>query len=295
MRMKTVPSFFDRADELRRQFEAQVGPSRNTEGTRFVWDYWHIPGQYTYLRTPALGVVAPTLLAAFTEELRSWGKRNLGATRVTVPWLSYYIEGCRQELHTDVIQGTWSYVYSLTSWDDREFTGGETLLGDPRLLDYWDHFDPERSSEARHLVERVPARFDQLCVFDSRLPHGVGIVEGTRDPLKARVALHGWFHPAEPVSDGPLDLDDAESTLADLQAQWAAENTRVGPFYGESAWQLVVDQHGRVTDIDLLVDNLVPGRRGADPEELLAAAEAFIRKSRFPPSAGSSQVLLPLR
>ena len=293
--MKTVPSFFDRAGDLRRQFEAQVGPSRDTEGSRFVWDYWHVPGQYTYFRTPALGVVAPSLLAAFTESLRTWGKQYLGATRVTVPWLSYYIEGCRQRLHTDVVQGTWSYVYSLTPWNGREFTGGETLLANDRILDYWGHFEHEHSSEARHLIERIPAQFNQLCIFDSRLPHGVGVVEGTRDPLKARVALHGWFHPPELTSDGPLDLDQAESALDALETRWVAENARLGPFFGETVWRLVVDQYGHVSNIDLVVDNLVAARGGADPSELRAATEAFISEAGFPPSSGQSTVILPLR
>jgi len=295
MRMTTVPSFFDRAGELRRHFEERVGPSRDTEGTRFVWDYWHIPGQYTYFRTPALGVIPPSLLAGFTEALRVWGKEHLGAARVTIPWLSYYIEGCRQELHTDVVQGTWSYVYSLTPWDDRQFTGGETLLAADRLLDYWGQFEPEQSSESRHLVERIPARFDQLCIFDSRLPHGVGIVEGTRDPLQARVALHGWYHPPELASDGPLDLQGAEPAISTIQAHWDEGSARFGPFFGEAVWRLVVDENGRVSDVHPVVDNLVQSSAGSDRPALLSSVEEFIRKVRFPSAAGPSTVLIPLR
>lgn len=289
-----MPSFFDRSQELRGHFEDRVGPSRDTEGTRFVWDYWHIPGQFTYFRTPALGVIPPSLLAQFTGALRTWGREHLGATRVTVPWLSYYIEGCRQELHTDVVQGTWSYVYSLTPWDDRPFTGGETLLAGERLLDYWGNFDPAHSTETRDLVERIPALFDQLCVFDSRLPHGVEIVEGTQDPLRARVALHGWFQPPEPVSDGPLDIRDAEPTLSALRERWSEANARLGPFFGEAVWRVEVDRGGHVSRVQPVVDNLTAARWDGDPAELLAAGDAFIRDAAFPPSDGSSTVLLPL-
>ena len=275
VRMLTAPDFFDRAGKLRRHFEELVGPSRNTEDSRFVWDYWHIPGQFTYFRTPALGAVPPTLLAHFTEALRIWGKEHLGATRVTVPWLSYYIEGCRQELHTDVEQGTWSYVYSLTPWEKRQFTGGETLLAGEHLLDYWGRFDPEHSREAPHLIERIPARFDQLCVFDSHLPHGVEIVEGTRDPLQARVALHGWFRPAEPVVDGPLSLEEAEPVLTSIGKRWREENSRLGPFFGEGVWRLLVEEDGQVVDVKLVVDNLMPSRGGTDSSLLRTATETL--------------------
>jgi Rps23 Pro-64 3,4-dihydroxylase Tpa1-like proline 4-hydroxylase len=78
-------------------------------------------------------------------------------------------------------------------------------VASPLLLDCWATFDPERSTEGGELIERIPARFDQLTVFDSRLPHGVAVVEGTRDPLEARVALHGWFHDPEPRIDGGPD------------------------------------------------------------------------------------------
>jgi hypothetical protein len=169
-----------------------VAPDRVAGSERFIWDYWHIPQQYTYFRTIALNAISPALLGQFTEALRAWGRAHLGTDRITLPWLSFYIERCRQEFHSDVVQGMWSYVYSLTPWDDRHFTGGETLLGSPLLLDYWPTFDPSHSTESRTLVEQIPARFDQLTVFDSRLPHGVAVVEGTRDPVQARVALHGW-------------------------------------------------------------------------------------------------------
>ncbi len=68
-----------------------------------MWDYWHVPDQYTYFRTPALSVIPPSLLAKFTSALRSWGLTHLGTDRVPIPWLSFYVEGCRQELHSDVV------------------------------------------------------------------------------------------------------------------------------------------------------------------------------------------------
>ena len=42
-----------------------------------------------------------------------------------------------QELHTDADNGPFSFTLSLTRWDGRRFTGGETVLLAPRVLDYW--------------------------------------------------------------------------------------------------------------------------------------------------------------
>ena len=51
-------------------------------------------------------------------------------------------------------------------------------------------------------VSLVQPRFNRLTVFDGRYPHGVRPVEGTRDPLKARLVLHGWFTEPTPFFDG---------------------------------------------------------------------------------------------
>lgn len=48
----------------------------------------------------------------------------------------------------------------------------------------------------------VPPLFNRLTVFDPRYPHGVRAVEGTRDPMKARLVLHGWFTEPTPFFDG---------------------------------------------------------------------------------------------
>lgn len=43
-------------------------------------------------------------------------------------------------------------------------------------------FDSNKGLEFKDLVETHAPRFNQLTVFDPRLPHGVRRVEGTRDP-----------------------------------------------------------------------------------------------------------------
>lgn len=41
------------ASSLRATFDARHADPRSLGAERFVWDYWHMPGQYRQLRTPA--------------------------------------------------------------------------------------------------------------------------------------------------------------------------------------------------------------------------------------------------
>ena len=126
-----VDRFAPQAQALRAVFDERFADPRRTNGDRFVWDYWHVPGQYTALRTPAYHYFPKPIYEAFHNHLVWWGRRNLGCHDVSPPWLSCYIEGCRQELHGDVPHGPWAFVFSLTPWQRRQFRGGETLmLGD---------------------------------------------------------------------------------------------------------------------------------------------------------------------
>ena len=119
---------------------------------------------------------------------RGLPRDELGCAGVTPVWLSCYVEGMRQELHADVPHGPWAFVLSLTRWDERTWTGGETLILKPSTLDYWSSFDADATVERESLVELVQPRFNRLTVFDPRLPHGVPVVEGVRDPSQGRLS-----------------------------------------------------------------------------------------------------------
>ena len=111
----------------------------------------------------------------------SWARETLGMGYVTWPYLSLYVDGCRQDLHND-FGGRFGYVYSLT-WDERKTIGGETIV----LYD-GDLFRNNMTSSAAgwNLYEMIPPRFNRLVVFDDRMPHGVQRVEGAMDPLEGR-------------------------------------------------------------------------------------------------------------
>ena len=48
-----VDGFAPEARTLRASFDERFAEPRKANRDRFVWDYWHVPGQYTALRTPA--------------------------------------------------------------------------------------------------------------------------------------------------------------------------------------------------------------------------------------------------
>ena len=67
----------------------------------------------------------------------------------------------QQQLHTDSPHGPFAFVFSLTDWDNRTFTGGETMLLQPQILDYWRHYDAKKGLESKSLFELVEPKFNR--------------------------------------------------------------------------------------------------------------------------------------
>ena len=49
--LRTVDGFLANAEELRGTFDENFEDPRQAHPQRFVWDYWHVPDQYTLHRT----------------------------------------------------------------------------------------------------------------------------------------------------------------------------------------------------------------------------------------------------
>src|SRR6478672_2793958 len=174
-----VDKFAPEGSELRETFDERFAEPRSTRGDRFVWDWWHVPGQYTALRTPAWTYFPKKTYEAFHRRLVAWGRATLGCHDISPPWLSCYVDGCRQELHGDLPHGPWAFVFSLTR--GRAFAGGQTLLLRDEVLDFWHDFRSTRGVEQGELVRAIEPKFGRLVAFDPRIPHGVRTVSGTRD------------------------------------------------------------------------------------------------------------------
>jgi hypothetical protein len=287
-----VDDFAPEARTLRGAFDDRFADPRSTRGDRFVWDWWHVPGQYTALRTPAWTYFPRKTYEAWHRRLVTWGRETLGCHDISPPWLSCYVDGCRQELHGDLPHGPWAFVYSLTHWRGRAFRGGETLLLRDEVLDFWHDFRSTRAIEEPELVRAVEPRFGRLTVFDPRIPHGVRPVTGTRDPREGRLVIHGWFVQPRPFIRGPLRPRELTARTDDLGA--TLEGTQV-PLAGMLALAFDVDRGGRARRVRVLSDTTrvsvsdEPARK-----RLVRKLRQIVAAWKFSKQRAPSQVTLPL-
>ncbi|GBF89879.1 oxoglutarate iron-dependent dioxygenase [Raphidocelis subcapitata] len=294
------PGFSDAASDLRAVFDERFGDPRKPLREHFLWHYWYVENQYTLHRTQAAAYFPKALYKRLESDLIAYGERVLGCRAITPVWMSYYVDGCAQELHCDSFHGPFAFVLSLTHWEERAFTGGETMILKPATLDFWSGFQPGRGLELGDLVELVPPRFNQLTLFDPRLPHGVRPVHGTRDPMKSRLVLHGWFTEPSPFIEGGLEPEAAVEALNEALDAIFEEFEALPAVLGTLTVRIDVrGADGGVDGVAFLADTLVvrPGQVITDDEgEPLpdSAARAAVQHAvrdglaaaRFPACAG---------
>ncbi len=280
---------------MRRHFEARLSEPRAARADRFVWDYWHVPGQYTHLRTPAYHYFPRPLYERFHARLVRFGRRVLGCHDVSPPWLSCYVEGCGQELHGDLPHGQWAFVFSLTRWRGRTFEGGETLLLRPEVLDWWRGFQSLRSVEEGEVLRAVPPQWNRLLVFDPRIPHGVRRVSGTHDPRQGRLVVHGWFVQPRPFVEGSLEAGEVERALAPLHEAMGQSLSTGLLMAGLLSLRLRVAPSGKVSSVAVLCDTTrAPGEHEPARRQLVAAARRAAGRLELPKRRRGSTVTLPL-
>lgn len=270
---------------------------RSTRGDRFVWDYWHVPGQYTHLRTPAWEYFPRALFRTFQERLAAWGRRNLGCRGLSPLWLSNYVEGCRQEWHADVPHGPWAFVFSLSVGHGRAFRGGETKLLRPETLRYWDTFSAAGGGERERagVVKLVAPRFNRLTVFDPRVPHGVTEVKGTQDPREGRLVLHGWFSDPSPFAEGALTNAQVRRPVNEALLGVRAMVNELGELHGTAAFRLRVSAAGKVSGVAALANSVVSLAGDKQAENLFPrAAAAYFKGLEFPRARGNTEITLPI-
>ena len=290
-----IDRFAPEAKALRAHFEERFENPRETRDDRFVWDLWHVPGQYTALRTPAYLYFPKKTYDAFHQRLVWWGRRVLGCHDVSPPWMSCYVNGCEQRLHGDLPHGQWAFVFSLTPWERRTFRGGETLLLRDDVLDFWSSFQSVRSQEEPELVEAIEPRFNRLTVFDPRLPHGVRRVDGSMDPREGRLVIHGWFVQPRPFVEGPLktsELADGIGQVTDAIAPTLEAGLSIA---GLLSIGFEVSAGGAVRRVRLLSDTTrVLGPEEPHRKSLIRLITRTVRQLRFPGQKTGSSVTLPL-
>ena len=151
------------------------------------WDYWYMPNVYCYLRTDPTKVLGNDLVADFLRSLNALCHSELNGVMPLSPWMSVHLDGMRHEIHNDSCNGIYAYVYSLTQ-DINAFTGGETCVAREQVFDA---LEPRRFNAWHGYFEVIPPLYNQLTLFDDRLPHMVPVVQGSMNPLKGRLCLTG--------------------------------------------------------------------------------------------------------
>jgi hypothetical protein len=245
--------------EMRADVDAHFGnPGQHQASTHQVWNYWHVPGSYTYLRTTPEKVIERTKVQAFVEALGNWAALNLGLAGITWPYLSLYVPGCVQGLHNDSTNGRLGYVYSLTR-NERQTIGGETVLMHDRDL-FRSSLD--KPAAGTGLFDLVEPRFNRLTFFDDRIPHAVQRVDGSMDPVEGRFVLHGHISEAGVVVQGPLPAQGIQAAV-----DQALEEVRGGvapTVHGPFVLQLEIARTGEVQRLRPIFDRLA----SADSENL---------------------------
>jgi hypothetical protein len=259
-----------------------------------VWNYWHVPGLYTYLRTSPEEVLPRALIERFLSKLRAVSLFRYGLGHIAWPYLSLYVAGCRQGLHNDSRNGRLGYVYSLTRWDERKFLGGETLIFKGQ-----DYFRSPAISEANAglgLYELIPARFNRLLLIDDCLLHAVPRIEGSMAPQEGRVVPHGHVSEGPVAVTGSIGQEDAAAAVERARPPLDALVEHAGAgLAGLVTVRLTLDREGGVVKDEVLFDRLLPTRAGhASPEAAIAAIRTRLRALDFPAAGGSSLVTIPM-
>lgn len=292
--LHVVDTFAPEAAALRKHFDERFAEPRSATAGRFVWDYWHVPGQYTALRTPAWTYFPSEIYQRFHRRLVEWGRRTLGCHDVSPPWMSCYVDGCVQHLHGDLPHGPWAFVLSLTPWKQRVFRGGETLMLRDEVLDFWSDFVSIRSVEEPEILRAIEPEFNRLVVFDPRIPHGVREVRGTHDPRHGRLVIHGWFVQPRPFIDGPLPSRQLASRTASLEPVVSRELGAGLALSGLLSVRVKVSVSGRVTAVDVLSDTTrVPRADEKHRVKLVRAMIAAMRAWSFPAQKAASSATIP--
>lgn len=288
--------FCDFAEDMRAAFDAHFAdPYAIVPAQHFVWNYWHVPGRYTYLRAELPTIVGRDLGDRFMKHLTTWSLLRYGL-KPRLPWLSLYINGCEQQLHNDADNGRLAYVFSLTRWDQRRFSGGETLLLRRQA------FDGERQTKPAYfsdLMDAVPANFNWLVLFDDRLPHGVSRVSGTMAPREGRLVVHGHLFDVEPLLIGVLPQDALSAAGPELTRDFDRIAAEAGTdLHGVVTFRADIAKTGAASGVRVLADLVWVLRPEGEAKKRAAIAKAMARLETIgplPQAPGPSILIAALR
>ncbi|HEV2865977.1 MAG TPA: hypothetical protein VGX37_05640 [Allosphingosinicella sp.] len=278
------------AREMRDAIDRHFAEPYKQKAEHQVWNYWYVPDMYTFLRTSPDKVLGRDLLERFYRALTTWAWNVLGLGNVTYPFLSLYVNGCSQSIHNDATNGRFGYVYSLTR-NQRDTRGGETIVfheGDlfrSRLR--------TMTGGRGGLYEMIEPAFNRLAIFDDRMPHGVNRIEGSMDPVHARIVLHGHISETGPAVQGPLPPHEVGAAVEGAANEALSGFDMATDPHGPVVVRISILPNGDVAQARLVLDRLAfPD--GTSTEGMAEAVVEAVKKLRFPEAAEPSEAVVPV-
>jgi hypothetical protein len=290
-----VDNFLADTRPLRAAFDARFGERVPPfDPSRFSWEYWHVPGQFAQHRAPARDVFPADALAAFEARLLAWSRSTLGLGALGGPlWVSFLLHGDYQGLHRDTPNGTFAFTFGLSRPGRARFSGGETLLARPELLDYWRRGGARAETSAEPLFEAIAPRLNRLVAFDARIPHAVRALEGPRDPRDGRVAIQGWVQADGCVVEADARAKDEVDAAVERALGRVAARAVAGAA-GLLAVALDVAASGAVRRASVRADTLVrTGDSASAPERARFAVVDRLSEVRLPAARRATSIVVP--
>lgn len=316
---------FETATLARTELEEILGNPREPSEKRFVWDPWFvncgqgrkgqeaplpgdfddweaIPGerqatssqvQYSMTRAQCNTVFSEDVYNVLVDDITALG-RSIGCAAITPPWISLYGDSQMQNFHIDPTQGSMAWTLSLSVGYGSTFTGGETTLLTPGVMDFWRDYDGSVGKEAPSLIRFLPPTFARFTAFDPRVPHLVQKVSASGvGPLEARIMVHGWFAEPEIVWFGEeLEENEEAGKVLNDALEGIMEtlgSSEVGRVIGFLSVKLSVSANGEVDDIEAVCDTL-----RADPADF-AGVVGYDQEGREVMEDSTSDVRLTVR
>ncbi|HEU4404281.1 MAG TPA: hypothetical protein VFS43_03180 [Polyangiaceae bacterium] len=291
-----VDHFFAGAARLRAAYDARSRRRAPPAPDPAVWEYWHVPGQFSHHRTPARAFFPPDVFGAFERRLVAWASSSLGLSRLEEPpWLSFFLDGEYQGIHRDTANGAFAFTYGLSRPATPAFTGGETLLARPELLAYWRHGAHRAERGHDPLFDEIANRYDRLLAFDSRLPHAVRRVEGPRDPRRARVAVQGWLSAAGCVCPDGLEAAELGALVNDALASASGRGPGPAGLEGLVTLRVELSPRGEPRAVDEALNTLVAVEaRAGEPARVGRAFADLLASLRWPAPGRRARVIVPI-
>lgn len=171
----------------------------------------------------------------------------------------------------------------MTPWQTRQFLGGETFL-------------KTNLFERKRGVQKIPAKFNQLLVFDPSVPHGVEKVSGVRDVKQGRLVINGWFVNPRPFIEGPISTTELAQQIYKVDEFIYANTELFRNLAGALCFQIQVSPSGKILNVIPLATTLKgPRQRSQDLRPLITLIKGYIFKTfTFTKQKTSSLITLPL-